>query len=188
MAGEKTEQPTQKKLRDSAKKGQSYKSRDIIAACILAAGMLFLSTLSFSDVAVLFEDFLTRGNNISPAYATAKIVELFLKLSLPFVGVCIIATVIPSLLQSKFALAFEAIKIDFNSLNPVSGFQKIFSLKTVKEFIKALLYLTIFSCVTYLFYNQYRHVLFALVYAQPSAIGVIWLKAGTSLVLLCLGT
>jgi type III secretion system export apparatus switch protein len=32
MAGEKTELPTKKKLRDSAKKGESYKSRDIVAA------------------------------------------------------------------------------------------------------------------------------------------------------------
>ena len=188
MAGEKTELPTQKKLRDSAKKGQSYKSRDIVAACILGAGMLYMSTFSLSGVGTLFEDFITRGNNISPAYAGAKIFELFLQLSLPFVGVCIVATIIPSLLQSKFALAFEAIKIDFNSLNPVSGFQKIFSLKTVKEFIKALLYLMVFIAVVYMFYHQYRNILFSLVYAQPSSIATIWLQAGTTLVLLCLAS
>lgn len=188
MAGEKTELPTQKKLRDSAKKGQSYKSRDMIAACILASGMLYLTTLSLSGVGTLFEDFLTRGNNISPAYAAAKLFELFLQTSLPFVGVCIVATVIPSLLQSKFALAFEAIKIDFNALNPVSGFEKIFSLKTVKEFVKALLYLMVFGVVTYMFYHQYRNVLFSLVYAQPTSIAKIWLEAGTALVLLCLAS
>jgi len=188
MAGEKTELPTQKKLRDSAKKGQSYKSRDIVAACILGAGMLYMTTLSFSGVSTLFSDFIAQGNNLSPAYAGAKIFELFLQLSLPFVGVCIVATIIPSLLQSKFALAFEAIKIDFNALNPVSGFEKIFSLKTVKEFIKALLYLLVFIVVIYLFYNQYRNILFSLVYAQPSSIATIWLQAGTTLVLLCLAS
>lgn len=188
MSGEKTEKPTKKKLRDSAKKGQSYKSRDVIAALILAAGMLFMLTLSFSEVGALFTDFLTRGNNISPTYAGEKILELFLQLSLPFVGVCIVATVIPSLLQSKFALAFEAIKIDFNALNPVSGFEKIFSLKTVKEFVKALLYLAVFSTITYLFYHQYRNILYSLVYAQPSSIIEIWLEAGVALILLCLGS
>jgi|GEM_PF-116575 len=188
MSGEKTELPTQKKLRDSAKKGQSYKSRDIVAACILGAGMLFMTTMSLSGVGTLFEDFLTRGNNISPAYAGEKIFQLFLQVSLPFVGVCIAATVVPSLLQSKFALAFEAIKIDFNALNPVSGFEKIFSLKTVKEFIKALLYLMVFSAVIYMFYHQYRNVLYSLVYAQPSSIATIWLQAGTALVLLCLAS
>jgi type III secretion protein U len=188
MSGEKTEQPTKKKLRDSAKEGQSYKSRDIVAACILAAGMLYMASMSFSGIGSVFEDFLTRGNNINPAYAGAKIFELFLQLSLPIVGVCIVATIIPSLLQSKFALAFEAIKIDFNALNPVSGFEKIFSMKTVKEFIKALLYLMVFSAVTYLFYNQYRNILYSLVYAQPSSIANIWLEAGTVLVLLCLAS
>jgi type III secretion system export apparatus switch protein len=188
MSSEKTEQPTKKKLRDSAKKGQSYKSRDMIAACILGAGMLYLITMSFSGVAAVFTDFLTRGNNISPAYAGAKILELFLQLALPFTAVCIVATIIPSLLQSKFALAVEAIKIDFDALNPVNGFKKIFSLKTVKEFVKALLYLIVFCMVCYLFYAEYNNILFSLVYAQPSSIAKIWLEAGAILVLLCLGS
>lgn len=188
MAGEKTELPTRKKLRDAAKEGQTYKSRDIVAACILGAGMLYISTMSFSEVGVIFEDFLSRGNNIDPDYAAAKMLELFLTLSLPLVGVCIVATVIPSLLQSKFALAFEAIKIDFNALNPVSGFEKIFSLKTIKEFVKALLYLMVFSTVVYLFYQEYHNILFSLVYAQPDSIAEIWLQAGTTIVLLCLAS
>lgn len=35
---EKTEKPTDKKIRDSAKKGQSFKSKDMVAAVVLVAG------------------------------------------------------------------------------------------------------------------------------------------------------
>ncbi len=187
MAEEKTEKPTQKKLRDSAKKGETYKSRDMIAACILGAGLLFMTTLSFSDVEMIFRDFVMRGENISPAYATSKILMLFLELTIPFVGVCIVATVLPSLLQSKFTLAFEAIKFNLSALDPISGFKKIFSQKTVKEFVKALIYFLVFNVVIYMFYREYNNVLYSLVYAQTSSIAAIWLEGGVMLVLLCLG-
>ena len=186
MSDEKTEEPTQKKLRDSAKKGESYKSRDMVAACIISAGMLSLPLMSFSEIDDLFADFILQGSGINPAYAVNRIVNMFLQLVIPFVGACIVATIIPSLLQSRFVLAFEAVKIDFNSLNPVSGFKKIFNMKTIKEFIKACLYLMIFSAVAYAFYIQYRHVILQLIYAQPVAIDKVWLELGTTVVLLCL--
>lgn len=186
MSGEKTEEPTQKKLQDSAEKGQSYKSRDIVAATIIAVGLLGLSTVSLSEIGELFKEFISRGDGITSSYVVDRVVKLFLRLTIPFVGICIIATIIPSLIQSKFILAFEAIKLNFDSLNPVNGFKKIFSMKTVKEFVKALLYLAIFVTVTYSFFLFYQHVLLELVYVQTPAIANIWLKAGTNIVLLCL--
>ena len=186
MSEEKTEKPTQKKLQDSAEKGQSYKSRDIVAALVVAAGVLGLNIMSFAEVGDLFKDFIAHGEKISPAYVVDRIFRLFLDLTIPFVLICIAATVIPSLIQSKFVLAFEALKIDFDSLNPINGFKKIFSLKTVKEFIKAIIYLIVFILVSYSFYQFYQHVLLELVYVQSGSIAKIWLKAGVTIVLLCL--
>jgi len=186
VSEEKTEQPTQKKLKDSAEKGQSYKSRDIVAALVVAAGVLGLTTISFSEVTDLFKDLIAHSEKISTAYVVDRIFRLFLELTLPFVLICVAATVIPSLIQSKFVLAFEAIKIDFDPLNPINGFKKIFSLKTVKEFIKAIAYLVVFVIVSYSFYQFYQHVLLELVYVQTGSIAKIWLKAGVTIVLLCL--
>ncbi len=186
MAGEKTEEPTQKKLKDSAEKGTSYKNRDIVAACILGLGMFFLSTISLSGVGELFKDFINQGQNINPDFAIQQCTKLFFDLALPFIGVCIIATVIPSLFQSKLILAFKAIKFDFNAINPVSGFSKIFNMKTIKELIKALLYLTVFFTVLLLFYKEFRHVILSLIYAQAASVSAIWLKLGIKLILLCL--
>lgn len=41
-------------------------------------------------------------------------------------------------------LATEAVKFKFDSLNPVNGLKRIFGLKTVKEFVKAILYIILF--------------------------------------------
>lgn len=40
---EKTEQPTSKKRKDSAKKGQTFKSKDVITTVILLVGIYFLA-------------------------------------------------------------------------------------------------------------------------------------------------
>ena len=173
-------------MEDAAEKGQSYKSRDIVAAIIIAAGVLGMGVISFSEVGELFKDFIAHSEKISTAYVMDRIVRLFLELTIPFVMICIVATIIPSLAQSKFVFAFEAIKFDFDSLNPVNGFKKIFSLKTVKEFIKALIYLVVFTAVVYSFFVFYQNVLLELVYVQTASIAKIWVKVGTTIVLLCL--
>lgn len=47
---EKTEQPTSKKRKDSAKKGQTFKSKDVITTIILLAGIYFLAhSVSFGS-------------------------------------------------------------------------------------------------------------------------------------------
>jgi len=186
VSGEKTEQPTRKKLEDSAEKGQSYKSKDIVAAIIIAAGVLGVPFISISDVCELFKDFIAHSEKISTAYVVDRVFRLFIELTIPFVLICIVATILPSLAQSKFVLAFEALKINFDALNPVNGFKKIFGLKTVKEFVKALIYLVVFVLVVFSFFEFYEKVLLQLIYVNTPAISKIWLKAATSIVLLCL--
>ncbi len=47
--------------------------------------------------------------------------------------------------QSKKQLATEAVKFKLDSLNPVNGLKRIFGLKTVKESVKAILYIIFFA-------------------------------------------
>lgn len=186
MSDEKTEKPTPHKLKESAEKGDSYSSKDAISATIIIGGVVALSSISMGDVAELFKDFLARGDGISVQYVAAESLKLFLRLVLPVIGICMLCAIIPSLLQSKFVLAFEALEIKFDSLNPVNGFKNIFSMKTIKELVKALIYLVLFGFVVVSFFNFYQRMLLGLIYVQPETIGAIWLKAGTSIVLLCM--
>ncbi len=70
----------------------------------------------------------------------------WLKTIIPFLLVCMFTTILVSWFQSKMQLATEAVKFKFDSLNPVNGLKRIFGLKTVKEFVKAILYI-IFFCI-----------------------------------------
>ncbi len=52
-------------------------------------------------------------------------------------------------LQTKFLISFKAIKFDLNRINPVQGFKRLFSLRSIFELLKALLKVAIVVIVGY---------------------------------------
>ncbi|MEJ8675063.1 EscU/YscU/HrcU family type III secretion system export apparatus switch protein [Chromobacterium amazonense] len=184
----KTEQPTRKRLRDAAKKGQSFKSRDLIVACLTLCGVAYL--VSFGTLVELmgaFRQVLTDGfQQDMQAYAQA-VFWLGLKLLLPILLLCIVASSLPALLQSGFVLASEALKFDLSVLNPVNGFKKLFSLRTIKEAAKALLYLTSFAVAVSVVWYQHKTLLFSQIHGSPMGMAAVWRELLLSLVLVCLG-
>lgn len=59
-------------------------------------------------------------------------------------------------------LATEAVKFKFDSLNPVNGLKRIFGLKTVKEFVKAILYIVFFALAIKVFWSNHKSLLLKL--------------------------
>lgn len=148
---EKTEQPTDKRRRDSAKKGQTFKSKDLITTLVLLAGIYFLAhAMSFKSFIELYVMVLQRGTDISINDFLMSLAHVFFEISLPFIAVCCVIGIAATLVQTRFTIATEAIKLNFKALNPVEGIKKIFSIRTVKELVKAICYLIIFACTCYL--------------------------------------
>lgn len=85
----------------------------------------------------------------------------WLKTIIPFLLVCMFTTILVSWFQSKMQLATEAVKFKFDSLNPVNGLKRIFGLKTVKEFVKAILYI-IFALANKVFWSNHKSLLLKL--------------------------
>lgn len=184
----KTEQPTRKRLQDAAKKGQSFKSRDLVVACLTLCGVAYL--VSFGSLVELmgaFRQVIAGGfQQDMQGYAQA-VVWLGIKLLLPIFLLCIVASALPSLLQSGFVLASEALKLNLEALNPVNGFKKLFSLRTVKEAVKALLYLTSFVVAVLVLWHKHKALLFAQLNGDPIGMAAIWRELLLALVLTCLG-
>ncbi|MCA8998294.1 MAG: type III secretion system export apparatus subunit SctU [Planctomycetaceae bacterium] len=143
MSGEKTEQPTSKKLRDARKKGQVAQSRDVTSTALLIAMCAYLAIGWNWIVAQLqwlisypgelyglpFEESLPRmlGAAISTMAA----------ISLPALAIIIVVGVMAGYFQVGALFVFEPVKPDLKKLNPADKLKQMFSLKNFMEFLKS---------------------------------------------------
>ncbi|WP_413735584.1 EscU/YscU/HrcU family type III secretion system export apparatus switch protein [Sodalis sp. RH21] len=183
----KTEKPTAKRLKDAAQKGQTFKCRDLIIACMLLCGVIWLTSISsLTELMVAYRHPIAGNFELDiKAYSTA-ILLLALKLIVPVLVVCVLASALPTLLQTGFVIATKALKINLNALNPTKGIKKIFSLRTIKDTVKSLLYLLSFACAIVITWHNHKVLLFSQVHGDTAAIVDIWSKLLLSLVLTCL--
>ncbi|MEO4026465.1 EscU/YscU/HrcU family type III secretion system export apparatus switch protein [Chromobacterium vaccinii] len=185
---DKTEKPTHKHLRDSAKKGQSFKSKDLIVACLTLAGVVYLVSFgSLVELMGVFRQAVAHGFQLGMQGYAMAVAWLGIKLLLPIFLLCVLASALPSLLLSGFVLATEALKLNLEALNPVQGFKKLFSLRTVKEVVKAVLYLASFAVAAVVVWRKHKQLLFAQLHGGPMDMASIWRELLLSLVLTCLG-
>ena len=141
-AGEKTEMPTPKKLRDARQKGQVCTSKDIVSTAIL---IVLFAVLGWMGVA-LMEDmeallrFLSGSiaeNDAAAVGETSKMTAILIcKHSFIFVFVAAVIGIVGNVTQIGFLFTFEPMIPKLEKLNPVEGAKKIFSMKNLFEFLK----------------------------------------------------
>lgn len=158
-SGEKTEDATPKKKRDARKKGQVAKSKEVPLAITLLAGTLVLVTLGGfigNNFKMTTQYFLNINVLQEFSYGSlTKVVSIVLLrcaiIILPVLVPIMIMGVMANYIQTGFMLTNEPIIPKLSKLNPLSGFKKIFSMKTVVETIKDLALVTIVGYIGYLF-------------------------------------
>lgn len=185
---EKTEQPTSKKRKDSSKKGQTFKSKDLITTVILLVGIFYLAYgMSFSDFTYFYTMTLLHSTQIGINDFLMGLIRIFFLLCLPFIALCSLVGMAATLLQTGFSIATEAIKLNFKALNPVEGIKKIFSMRTIKELVKSVCYLIVFAATCYsLIHNDLRQAL-TLYRTDIAGLIVCWVSLTLKAVLVFIG-
>ncbi|MGZ4133586.1 MAG: flagellar biosynthesis protein FlhB [Tumebacillaceae bacterium] len=155
--GEKTEKATPRKRDDARQKGQVAKSQEFGQVATLFAGVLTLKLLSgtyFSQMLDLFQKQLTNG--LSYDLTQKSLIPLFMqvcmilmKLILPVAGVILVVGVFASYMQVGTLFTLKPLMPDLSKINPLQGFKRIFSLRTVVELIKSLLKMALISYLIY---------------------------------------
>jgi flagellar biosynthetic protein FliR/FlhB len=156
---DKTEEPSSKKLSDARKKGQVPKSNDLNSGLIL----LFI-TIVFS---VYGDKLFTNGRIfINQCFALLSIQNLdiasvrnifvfMIKNGLiaaaPIILTVMTVGVISNIAQTGFLVSSGGLKPKLDKLNPIQGFKRFFSKRTVMEFLKTLMKITLISYVAYSF-------------------------------------
>lgn len=155
MSGEKTEEPTPKKLRDARKKGQVAKSKEVsgtfgfiaVLATIWAmSDRLFesIQEMLLFPTMVYNEDF-----NFAFKVVTTGILDDFIMLLLPLVLVAMVSSILGNVMQFGLLFSGESIKPDIKKIDPVGGMKKIFALKNLVEFFKSIIKIVFLSFVVY---------------------------------------
>ncbi|EIL96769.1 flagellar biosynthetic protein FlhB [Rhodanobacter thiooxydans] len=152
---EKTEQPTEKKLRESREKGEVPRSRDLSGAMVVLAGVaalmsggeqafvharrIFSLGMHYSRDALFTDDL--------PGRTLHAVVYEALGLFWPVALATMLATLAAPLLLGGLNFSAQALQPKFERLDPIKGLGKIFAMRGLVELGKALLKLLFIGAV-----------------------------------------
>lgn len=155
--GEKTEQPTARRLEDALKKGQIARSPEVQTVFVLLAGVAALvftgretwETMVGASVATLghLHDFTISADDLQSRAITATL--LFLKCAAPVVLATSLGGLLAGAIQNRFNTASEVLTPDWNRVNPIAGFQRVFSIRMLAPAAMSLAKLGFIILLTY---------------------------------------
>lgn len=156
--GEKTEHPTEKRIRDARRRGQVAKSQDLSAALLMLAAIAVLWLASsymgswLSDAihdqllhAASFRGPLDRAAALAALWGGVKAMAMTL---LPLFAALFMIAALVGYFQVGSIFAFEPVKPNLNKLNPAEGFkQKFLKGRPYLELGKTLLKMAVATLV-----------------------------------------
>jgi flagellar biosynthetic protein FlhB len=146
-AGEKTEQPTEKRLRDAREQGNLPRSRELGTAAVFGAGVLAVMAMSGSigrGATAWMKQALSPEQSLrqNPKELFGHFGDLLLQFMLviaPLVLVCLLASFVAPLVMGGLRWSQKALLPDINRMNPMSGLKRLYGPEAIAEFTKSLL-------------------------------------------------
>jgi flagellar biosynthetic protein FlhB len=144
---EKTEEATPKRKEESRKKGQVAKSVEINSAFVILTAFLSLKIIGpyiYTELTAfmrfMFAHFSTADFTIRDMHILfINLSFVFLKTALPVMTVIMLISLGVNLLQVGFVFSLEPLMPQFDRINPISGFGRLFSKRSLVELVKSLL-------------------------------------------------
>jgi flagellar biosynthetic protein FlhB len=176
QVGEKTEQPTPRRLEEALKHGQIARSAEVQTAFVLLGAVAALTfagpeiwrqlvTATVMTFTHLHDTSIT-GTALQGYALTGTLV--FLKCAAPVVIATMLAGLLAGAMQNRFNTASEALTPNWERLNPVEGFKRVFSFRSAVPTLIAILK---FSVVVALTYSQVRAILNDPIFATAVSVG-----------------
>ena len=155
--GDKTEEPSQKKIDDARKQGNVWKSKDLSGVFALAVAMSVVGGTWGAFETRIKELFLFGVDHIAHptdlALATKELLVLSLEALLltciPIAFSSAIAGGLMEFLQVGALMALEAVMPKFDKLNPINGLKNLIGKKQLIELVKSMLKLLVTGQVVY---------------------------------------
>ena len=179
----KSEKATPHKRMEQKKKGNAFQSKDLISGILILASFFALRMLAagmFSRFRAVIHNFIGLGGNINEintvtaANIMFELVTNLLLLVLPILAVAMVLGVLFSTAQTRIAFTAELLQFKFSRINPIEGFKRMFSLKSLFELAKSLVKVTVIVIVVYWVINgRLNQIPNLLLLDVPN--GVLWI-------------
>ena len=144
---DRTEQPSEKRLRDAREKGQVPRSRELGNVAVLGCAVIALKATG-GNVGAASRDWMRSALTIEPGllgapdrllpHAIGMIVDLALPL-LPLLMTALVACAIAPAAMGGLRFASKALAPDFKRLNPLKGIARLYSSESLAELLRSLL-------------------------------------------------
>lgn len=149
--GEKTLPASERKKQRARERGNVARSQDLGAAWTLTVALVFLTyggTAIFTELISAMGYYLGELSSIEVTENSFRMVTVgalyrTARMCLPFMVIMMAGGVAINLLQVGFLVTGEPLKPKLDKLNPISGLQKFANVRTLVEFVKSLLKLSV---------------------------------------------
>jgi flagellar biosynthetic protein FlhB len=151
---QKTEEPSQKRLDDSREKGQFASSREVNHLCMLLGGTILIVMLmpsAMTRIAGVLVKFLDHPDQIAEAGRFGEVLSATASdvggaLVMPLVMLSVFA-LLSGLIQHGVSFSVEPLLPKLEKVSPAAGFKRLFSTRSLTEFIKGLIKLVLVGSV-----------------------------------------
>ena len=159
-SGEKTEKATPKKKRDTKEKGDTHKSVDFTSAVMifLMFGTLkigydgFVNSMQKFTYSTLSGSIADQAKNVTSSSVIAgyqTVLTSILPIVLPLMLIAMVGGAVVHLVQTGPMFVPGKLKPNFQKINPIEGFKRIFSPTSLVELAKSVIKVVILGYIVY---------------------------------------
>lgn len=158
MSGERTEKATPKRKQDERKKGNIFFSREIVTVLTMLGvfyslqflGPYIVATIEQSITTFLgYTSTLERLSIADMNIVFFEAIKVFAMTALPLLFICGLIAITATALQTRMLFTMEAVRPKFSKLNPLGGFKRLFSLRSIVELLKSLIKIAVLIAIIY---------------------------------------
>jgi type III secretion protein U len=182
---------SEKKLRDARRKGQVSQSRDFVSGFgLLAVGVYLL--LFWRDIRDRILQVVDVVANVSSkpfsenwqfAFDTAT-QAIWLSIA-PLVAFLVLAVILAGFVGTFGPVfSFESVKPNFDHINPVSGFKRLFALRSFMEFLKGVFKVALLGSLLFFVLRTWIQSFFETPSCGMECLGPLLLAASTPIVII----
>lgn len=166
---EKSEEPSSKRLQDAREKGQVARSRElntVVLTLIGGAALMLMAQWFSSGFQTVMRDSLapSREDIFEPMAMVRHLVKALWDATLmlmPFLGLMLVLAILASIALGGLNVSTQALAPKFSRISPLSGFKRLFSVRSLVELVKALFkFLLVGAMATWLLWDKLDELLF----------------------------